>query len=626
VRYAANRCPSEDLLYYVLLEWRNWRVRHPPGPAFFRRFVSIPIRDMLMLRLTPWLVLALLIVPPTQLLQASSLTSGPALPAPAWETTLQADDARARSLTQIQPSEQVTPTVRPPQPTIRSPLGSITRTVFSEATTPVTVTVPLTPTRPATTTAPTTTPSTTTTVTETEPITTTATPTVSAPGPAAVDPAGPIQGTIIANRTPSLVRFFAEGQTYDLAPLRSQGLVLARETTVLNLFNCDADEPQSEECYWDPYALNRDGFYEIVTGREAGKAVGLVLQEAGAPPVNQIWVQNRLGTNEVIFYNNQEYQLPPSTVQEFAGQPGVPVTLYVRSCLVVGETSVCEWYPQNVETGVYYALTELATTGAVPGSRMQMVQLEPVVSQDPEEPAEVVEAPTQFLCTLVVPTLNVRSGPGLEYEILTKVRGTESEPGNVLIVGRDPTSQWLAVDERVAAGGWITGSPDFVNCDGDVAALPEAEITDGRLASTPATATGTETGTAVEETAPVTGTEPVAAEGTVTETTPAAGQPIETTIPDGQALLIVNNGFDQVIRFTLDQRFRVEQGPSEYDLQPGQSISIAVYPGQIAFTASSPWRSLSGNADFFLESKQSRPLWLIFVPDPDGSGNWLLQY
>jgi hypothetical protein len=580
-----------------------------------------------MLRLTSWLVLAFLMVISTEVAQASSLVSSLALPAPAQETNVQADTVPTFLLTQVYASEQVTPTIRSPQPTIRSPLSAITRTVFTETATPVTVTVPLTTNRRVTpTTAPTTTPTNTTpTNTATEPITTTTPPTTAVP---AADPAGPIQGTIIANRTPALVRFFAEGETYDLAPLRSQGLALARETTVLNLFNCDANKAQSEQCYWDPYPLNRDGFYEIVTGREAGKAVELVLQEAGAPPVNQIWVQNRLATNEVIFYNNQEYQLPPSSVQEFAGQPGVPVTLYVRSCLLIGETSVCEWYPKNVETGVYYALTEFATTGAVPGSRMQMVQLEPVVSQDPEEAGEVVEAPPQFLCTLVVPTLNVRSGPGLEYEILTKVRGTESEPGNVLVVGRDPTAQWLAVDERVAPGGWITGSPDFVNCAGDIASLPEAEITDGRLAATaPTTDTGADNGAVVEGTTPpVAESQPITAGETVTETAPAPTEPLITTIPDGQALLIVNNGFDQVIRFTLDQRFRVEQGPSEFDLQPGQSISIAVYPGQIAFTASSPWRGLSGNADFFIDSKQSRPLWLIFVPDPDGSGNWLLQY
>ena len=55
-------------------------------------------------------------------------------------------------------------------------------------------------------------------------------------------------------------------------------------------------------------------------------------------------------------------------------------------------------------------------------------------------------------------------------------------------------------------------------------------------------------------------------------------------------------------------------------------MSLLVYPGAIAFSASSPWRGLSGNTEFFINEKESRTLWVIFVPDPDGSGRWNLQY
>lgn len=528
-------------------------------------------------------------------------------------------DRAGRVLATIVSTEQVTPTVRSPQPTIRSPLAPVTRTLFAQATDSVTVTLNITPTRPAIT-------STTVAPTATVPMTPTATP--APPQPTApATPAGPIEGTIVANRTQAEVQFFVEGQTYTLAPLRSQGLVLPRETAVLNLFNCDTSATQNQTgCFWDPYLLNRDGFYEVVSGQEAGKTVGLVLQEVGAPPVNQIWVQNRIGTQELVFYNNQEYTLAPSAVQEFVGQPDLPVTLYVRSCLAVQDRTVCEWRPQSVDTGVYYAMVEQATPGALPGSRLQTVQLQPVVGSTQSGP--IVETPSQVVCTVLVPTLNVRSGPGLEYEIIEKVRGTESQPGSLLVVGRDATGQWLAVDDRIADGGWVTGSTSFVTCNGDIAALPETEIKDGRLAATPAPATTT-AGATTPETQPP----PVADAGqqngeeTAPEASaPAASTPITTTIPEGQALLIVNNGFDQVVRFTLDQHYRVEIGPSEFDLQPGQSIAVAVFPGQVAFSASTPWRGLSGNADFFIDSKQSRVLWLTFVPDPDGSGNWLLEY
>jgi hypothetical protein len=567
-------------------------------------------------QLTPWLVLVLLGIIPAQALQARSVSS-PMVASVEHRADLRSDAGQIDlSLTAIHQTEQVTPTLRAPQPTISAPLGAVTRTVFAQATSPLSVTVAVTNTTPLTAS---TAPTASTPATMTAPVTTTTT--------AISVPDGPIQGTIIANRTQSAVRYFVEGQTYELDPLRSQGLSLPRDTAVLNLFNCDAATPQNQSgCFWDPYLLNRDRFYEIVSGREAGKNVGLVLQEAGAPPVNQIWVQNRLGETELVFHSNQQYDLPPSAVHEFTGQPNMPITLYLRSCLEVGERTVCEWRPQNVETGVYYALTELATAGSVPGSRLQFVQLEPIVSST--QTGSIVETPPQQICTVLVPALNVRSGPGLEYEIIAKVRGTESEPGSVLVVGRDASGQWLAVDERVAPGGWITGSASFVTCNGDIAALPESEITDGRLAAATPTAptSTTATANAVEPGETTSDGQPASNSEDATGTAPIATLPITTTIPEGQGLLIVNNGFDQVVRFTLDQRYRVEQGPSEFDLQPGQSISVAVFPGQVAFSASTPWRGLSGNADFFLESKQSRTLWLIFVPDPDGSGEWLLQY
>ena len=109
----------------------------------------------------------------------------------------------------------------------------------------------------------------------------------------------------------------------------------------------------------------------------------------------------------------------------------------------------------------------------------------------------------------------------------------------------------------------------------------------------------------------------------VAEITPTTAAP---TVPPGQALIVIHNGFDQQIRFTLDQRYRVEVGLSEYDLLPGQSVSLLVYPGQLAFSASTPWRGISGNDDFLIEAEQTRDLWITFVPDPDGSGRWILQF
>lgn len=439
--------------------------------------------------------------------------------------------------------------------------------------------------------------------------------------------AAPIEGTIIANRTDANVRFFVEGATYQLDPLRSVGVALPRVTAVLNLFNCDADTPETTDgCFWDPYLLDRDGFYEVVAGADAGSLVNLTLQPAGNPPSGQIWLQNRTGNRESIFYEGETIELPPASVRTFTAAADAPALFYLRSCLAITDRTVCEWAPVSAESGFYYALVETTLPGNVPNSTIETLELEPILSSG----GDTIETPPQLICQLQVPTLNVRSGPGLEYEIISKVRGTEQEPGRITVIGRSADSQWLAVDERVASGGWVTGSASFVECTGDINALPEAEVTDGRLAPTPAPV--------VAPTAPATANSPsnpdTSAEDTgatdpastvVTETTEPA-TPAPLSIPAGQALIIINNGFDQQIRFTLDQRYRVDPGLSEYDLQPGESISFLVYPGPIAFSASSPWRGLSGNTEFFINEKESRTLWIVFVPDPDGSGRWILQY
>ncbi|MCB0065287.1 MAG: hypothetical protein KDE19_24350, partial [Caldilineaceae bacterium] len=404
---------------------------------------------------------------------------------------------------------------------------------------------------------------------------------------------------------------------------------LPRVTAVLNLYNCDAQTPETTEgCFWDPYLLDRDGFYEIVEGSGSDRGM-LTLQPAGSPPVNQVWLQNRTGNRETIFYQDEEIELPPAGIREFSTEAGVPAIFYLRSCLVLPDRTVCEWAPAEAEAGIYYALEESSMVGSVPNSEVVSLDLQPILSKS----GETIETPPQVNCTLQVPVLNVRSGPGLEYQIIAKIRGTDQEPGQVTALGRDISSNWLTVDERIADGGWITASANFINCTGDINSLPVAEITDGRLAPTPepvvAAPPATENATGGEGTVDA-GTEGDGENGEATagegDATAEPTTPPALSIPPGLSLLIINNGFEQVIRFTLDQRYRVETGPSEFDMQPGESVSLLVYPGQVAFSASTPWRGLSGNDDFFIEGDESRTLWITFVPDPDGSGEWILQY
>ncbi|MCB9160084.1 MAG: hypothetical protein H6644_09525 [Caldilineaceae bacterium] len=542
--------------------------------------------------------------------------------------------------------QQSTPT---PQPEAE-PDAEVAADAEVTATSPLTITVPLT-TRVVVTTTPVATNVTTATavstvtatvsVSETQPIlapTATPIPSGEAPATGVAENAtgaasieveeGVLEGTIVANRSDASVRFFVEGQLFTLDPRRSIGLDLPRVSAVLNLFNCDATTPETQAgCYWDPYLLQREGFYEIVTGAEGGEAVSLMLREAGAPEADEIWIQNRTGRVETVVYRSETFELTPASVQEFTVGADEMPTFFLRSCVEAEDEIVCEWLPVVAETGVYYSLTLIETAGGLPGSTVSMLELKPVLTGNA---AEVIETPPQALCTLQVPTLNVRSGPGLEYEIVTKIRGTETEPATVLVTGRNPVGDWLAVDERVAKGGWITSSNSYIACDGDLGSLPEAAVTDGRLAPTPIPVAEADAVAAAPADGAGDGEAPAAdsaaADGTAEEGADAQSTPQVTEPPEGLALLIINNVFDYEVRFTLDQRFRVEPAPSEIDLQPGESTSIVIYPDFISFSVSSAWNSMSGNADFYMEPDETRTLWLIFIPDPDGSGQWILQY
>lgn len=412
-----------------------------------------------------------------------------------------------------------------------------------------------------------------------------------------------LEGTIIANRTEASVSFFVEGELYRLAPLRSFGLDLPRETAVLNLYSCDADTPQTTEgCFWNPFLIVPDGFYEI-SNLASGNRFELTVREAGAPPENQIWVQNRTGAREMVVFDGEALEIPPSTVKEFSSGGNPVVTLHARNCLSLGSESVCEWRPINLEPGFYYALQEVDYPGTLPESQVNGIEIRPLVASD----GATIESPQQLVCQLQIPVLNVRSGPGLEFLVVGQTTGAETDAGGVVVVGRDATNQWLAVDQRIAPGGWVIAGDQFMTCDGAIGTLPVAEITDGRLAPV------TEAVAAEESTE----AEGASAEGASAEDETPEEQAI--AVPPGQALLIVNSAFEHDLRFTL--------APEEYDMKQGDILYIPINPGRIQFSVSTPWSGgLSGNAEIVLEEGQTFVMYLYFTPDPDDSGEWDMQY
>ncbi len=457
-----------------------------------------------------------------------------------------------------------------------------------------------------------------------------ATETTSAPSNLAPAPEGVVAGTVIANRTNALVRFFAEGSTYDIAPLRSAGLALNRPSNVVNVYNCDAALGVNQTgCYWDPYLLERDGFYEIVTGKDSGALKSLILREAGTPPEGQVWIQNRAGREEEVYFGTQMRTLPEGSVELFSVDSAGAAVFYLRTCVSTADgASVCEWASHGAEQGAYYALVEESRPGGTTGTTISRLELQPVLGGAPTAVAGATASalPTdapQTVCKLAVPALNVRSGPGLGFDIVKKVRSTEVEVATIIVTGRTSAGDWLRVDETIAPGGWVIAGSEYLTCDGEVNALPA--VAESELPATPtplpAEIVPVDNGATSEigqsqEAVPAEVTTAVDAASTagVTVTATTTDTPA-LALPEGTALLTVHNAFDRQVRFTLDQRYRLEQGPSEVDLEPGESTSVIVYAGQIPFTASSPWQGLSGNTSIELAEGEARSVYIVFFWD-----------
>ncbi|MEZ4639281.1 MAG: hypothetical protein R2856_30685 [Caldilineaceae bacterium] len=452
-----------------------------------------------------------------------------------------------------------------------------------------------------------------------------------------------LTGTILANRTEVTTTFFLEGRLYELPPLRSTSAVLQRPLTVLTLYNCEAADVANEACFWDPYPVRQDGFYEIVNGAEIDAPLSLILQEAAPPPDDQIWLQNRTGHLERFLYSGDLYELGNSGVLELTlsetSQTGVAIgDVYLRRCLGLEDRAVCEWLPNQVVGGIYYALIDETVPGVLPNSAVTNIRLDLVLGEErlaalatptplptftptPTEPpptpdpVEAAAAEGAVLCQAQVPRLNVRGGPGVEYLVVAQIN-QEDDEGRFRAVGRNSAGDWLAVDPSVADGGWVINTPQFVICADATDGLAVTPVTDGRLAEPTPTPEPV-----VDADIPAEGDE---ADADATDENADAAP----AIPPGQALLIATNAFDHDIRFTLSasEHGLPEGSPSEYDLKPGESVQFMIRAGRVQFSASTAFRGGSGNDEFLLEEGRARELFLRFNPSENDPNRWELAW
>lgn len=93
---------------------------------------------------------------------------------------------------------------------------------------------------------------------------------------------------------------------------------------------------------------------------------------------------------------------------------------------------------------------------------------------------------------IVAGQLNVRSGPGTTYGVVTTVN-----QGNVVnLLGRNSDSTWAYIQTATAILGWVNASSDYINPSVAISSLPVVN---------PATPTPTPTGTPLATPTPITG-------------------------------------------------------------------------------------------------------------------------
>jgi hypothetical protein len=99
----------------------------------------------------------------------------------------------------------------------------------------------------------------------------------------------------------------------------------------------------------------------------------------------------------------------------------------------------------------------------------------PTATTPPEEVTATATASPG--CTVQVSALNLRSGPGTVFEppLVALAQGTELEPLGFSAVGF-PEDGWITVRVRQSGQtGWVSASPQLVDCDIDLASLPPAD-------------------------------------------------------------------------------------------------------------------------------------------------------
>lgn len=95
----------------------------------------------------------------------------------------------------------------------------------------------------------------------------------------------------------------------------------------------------------------------------------------------------------------------------------------------------------------------------------------PVPTEEPVEEETTTSSSDEIYVDIVTPTLNVRSGPGTNYERIATV----SQGFVMLAVGQWNNCAWLFIEDVDGEQGWVSGDPAYTALNGDCDDLPELD-------------------------------------------------------------------------------------------------------------------------------------------------------
>jgi serine protease Do len=188
---------------------------------------------------------------------------------------------------------------------------------------------------------------------------------------------------------------------------------------------------------------------------------------------------------------------------------------------------------------------------------------------------------------VVVPDrLNVRSGPGIQYDRVTAVEREDQ----LMILGRNPDCTWLNITTPDGVEGWVAAAAQFVTFGGVCSALPE-------VATPPLPPTATPSPTATATPSEMAAPSPTAAPSPVASPSPEPTPLPSPTEPEAEPALgcyLFENQIDDEVTITFTRR--QDSWNTTFRLPKGISEVRCFEPGDYTYTldAPPPWTAVNG--------------------------------